>query len=178
MTTKQPTPALTAFDQILARATPRRTTVTLYLAGDLAGQIQDLERSLADVGTWSPSSMADADPRREIAEQIADLQGQLRCSAADFRLQALPDEEWSDLLAAHPGRHAEEGFNPVTLSPALVAACCVDPVMTEDEYRGLCQVINHGQREDLEAAAWRVNNDTAVPFSLAASALLGTTAER
>jgi hypothetical protein len=157
---------------IIAAAKPRTLSVTLYLAGDVASRIEGLEAQLADHSTWVADSMADVDPRRAIVDEIRDLQETIRDSAAEFTLQALPDAEWSALLLKHPARHGEEMFNPDTLFPALIPACCVEPVMSADDYDALGRVINKGQRDQLESAAWRVNTEaTTVPFSLAASAI-------
>lgn len=157
---------------MIAAARPRTLSVTLYLAGDVASRIEALEGQLSDHGAWVANSMASVDPRRAIVDEIRALQDEIRDSAAEFILQALTDAEWSALLLKHPGRHAEEAFNPDTLFPALIAACCIEPVMSVDDYDALSRVINKGQREQLEATAWRVNNEaTSVPFSLAASAI-------
>lgn len=155
---------------IIATAKPRTSTVVLYLAGDLAARIDSLQSQLASLGPWAPGSMADVDPSLAIVAELRELQDQVRDSAVEFTLQALTDTEWSALLLQHPARHAEELFNPDTLFPALIAACCVEPVMSLSDYEALGKVINKGQRESLEAAAWRVNNEaTTVPFSLGAS---------
>lgn len=158
--------------EITKLAKPRTETVTLYLAGDGASRIQQLEQHLADLADWKPGSMADADPRRAIAEQIRELQEEVRDSAAEFTFQALGAVAWSELLLRHPGRSSAEAYNPETLLPELVVEACVDPVMTPAEYDGLAEVINAGQRDQLEAAAWRANMEaTAVPFSLASYAI-------
>lgn len=157
--------------QIRAAARPRTVPVTLYLAGDLVARIDSLERELAQHSAWTPDSMAAVDPRRVIAQEILDLQNQVRDQGVEFVFQPLLDSEWSALLLAHPPRHAEEAWNSDTLLPELVARCCVDPVMTLEEYADLAEVLNQGQRDQLESAAWRANNEVAVPFSLAASAI-------
>lgn len=157
---------------IIEQAKPRTLTVTLYLAGDLASRIEALEAQLADHAAWVPESMAATDPRRAIVDEIRALQDQIRDSAAEFTFQAISDAEWSALLLKHPGRHSEEAWNSDTLVPALIPACCIDPAMSADDYEALSRVINKGQRDLLESAAWRVNNEApAVPFSLAASAI-------
>ncbi|MCG6499465.1 hypothetical protein [Kitasatospora sp. A2-31] len=176
MTAQRKTP--TAAD-ILAKVKPRTATVTLYLDGEAAGRIAQLEAQFADLADWQPESLADSDPRRAIAQEIAGLQDRIRDSAQDFVLRALPAKAWSDLLALHPGRHAQELYNPTTLPAALVPACLVEPAMTPEEYEQLAEVLNQGQRDELELAAWQVNNEAvSVPFSLAASAHRHSTGER
>ncbi|MFJ3793902.1 hypothetical protein [Kitasatospora sp. NPDC090091] len=169
----------TQIADVLARVKPREETITLYLDGAAAGRIAELEAQLADLADWQPDSLAAADPRRAIAKEIAAVQDQIRDSAQPFTFRALPAKAWSDLLAVHPGRHAQELYNPTTLPTALVSACAVEPAMTPEEYEQLAEVLNQAQRDELELAAWRVNNEaTSVPFSLAASALRHSTGER
>lgn len=169
--TKKTAPVRSIAD-IIAAAKPRESTVTLCLAGDVAGRIEDLERELAAVSDWQSTSMADADPRLALAGQIGELQDQMRGSEVVFRFRALGDKAYSDMVAAHPPRSAKELFNPETLFPQLIAACCFEPLMGVEEYGQLAEVLNAGQRRELENAAWAVNDEsTAVPFSLPASAI-------
>jgi hypothetical protein len=163
-------------EALLKQAKPRETVAAVYLDGATAAEIERLDRQLAEAsdGTWQASSMADAHPGREIAEKIAAAREKLKASEAEFRFRALPDREWSDLLAAHPPRDAEkEMFNPDTFPAALIAACAVDPAMTSDQVGRLFAVLNQGQRNQLFTAAYEVNTEgTSVPFSVSASAIL------
>jgi hypothetical protein len=163
-------------EALLKKAKPRETTVSVFLAGDVVADIERLERQLADVGAsaWSADSLASADPRKPIAEKIAAARERLKKSEAEFRFRALPDKDWSDLLAAHPPRDAEkEMFNPETFPRALIAACCVDPVMTPEQVDRLFGVLNQAQRNQVFDGAYEVNTEgTSIPFSVTASALL------
>jgi hypothetical protein len=98
----------------------------------------------------------------------------MKAAEVTFRFRALPDEEWSDLLAAHGPREGKaELFNPDTLPQVLIPKCCVDPVMTEPQYEQLKASLNSSQRNQLFNTAYDANvSATAVPFSLAASAIL------
>ena len=90
------------------------------------------------------------------------------------------DRAYSDLMAAHPADNDNEAFDSETFPRALVAASCVDPVMTEGDVTELFEVINEGEIKKLFDAAWEVHNAAdVIPFSLAASALLaGLTGEK
>ncbi|MGK4583485.1 hypothetical protein [Kitasatospora sp. HPMI-4] len=162
--------------EIAAAARLRETTVVLSFAGDLHGQIEDLQRQLAAASDWRGGSLADADPRPELAERIEALQREMAENEAEFTVRALPARAWSDLLAAHPPRPgAEERFNIETFPAAAIAACCIDPVMTGAEYAELAQVLTAAQEDELFDAVWRVNTQAAsVPFSLASSAILAS----
>lgn len=100
----------------------------------------------------------------------------MAANEAEFRFRALSARAYSDLLAAHPPREGvQETANAATLPGALVAASCVDPVMTAEEYAELAEVISHAQAEALFDAAWTVNTQqVSVPFSLASSAILAS----
>lgn len=164
-----------AFEKMLATATPREGRVRLCLAGALNAELEELEEELVACGPgWSPGSLADADPRVTLAERIEATRERMKASERVFRMRSLDDEAWSDLLAAHPARDGkQELFNAATLPRVLIAACCVDPVMTPEQYDRLAPVLNQGQRNQLFNTAWDCNTEaTAVPFSLSASAIL------
>lgn len=155
-------------EEITALATPRTETVPLYLDGSGASRIQRLEQEIAELAEWRPESLADVDPRRALVEQIREIQDEVRDSLVEFTFRGLGDEAWSQLLLRHPGRSTAEAYNPDTMLPELVVASCVEPVMTAEEYAGLGEVLNFGQRDQLEAAALRANVEApAIPFSVA-----------
>lgn len=160
---------------ILARAKPREHTVSICVAGDLAAEYDRLQAELAKVSAWQPQSMAEENPSTAIAERIADLTEQMRASEVDFTFRALGRKAWSDLVAQHPGKTAEDAWDDETLGLALVSECAVDPQMTPEEVDELFETLNVSQRQELLNAAWEVNGgSTAIPFSLAASAILAS----
>lgn len=161
--------------EILAKAKPREHTVRICLAGDVAAEVDRLEAQLAAVSEWKATSIADQHPGVEIAEQIAAARERMREAEVEFTFRALGAKAWSDLVAQHPGKTADEAWDAETLAPALVAASAVDPVMTSEQVDELFESLNNGQRDELIAAAWQVNGEaTSVPFSLAASAILAS----
>lgn len=162
-------------EALLKKAKPRETTVAVFLAGDVVAEIERLERQLAEAsdGPWKADSLAATDPTKAIAEKIAAARKRLKASEAEFRFRALPDDQWSDLLAAHPGKE-DQLFDPGTFPRALIAACCVDPVMTAEQVDRLFGVLNQAQRNEVFDGAYGVNTEgTSVPFSVTASAILG-----
>ncbi|HEY5834978.1 hypothetical protein [Streptomyces sp.] len=164
-------------EAILKQAKPRETTVPVYMAGDLVAEIERLERQLAEAGAgaWKADSLADTNPTRAIAEKIEAVREKLKKSEVEFRFRALPDDQWSDLLAAHPPKDSEQHlFNPDTFPRALIAACAVDPIMEVEQVDRLFGVLNQAQRNALFDGAYGVNTEgTSVPFSVSASAILG-----
>ncbi|MFI5769656.1 hypothetical protein ACIA74_14055 [Streptomyces sp. NPDC051658] len=159
---------------LLARAKPRERTVKIMLDGEAAGEIERLEAELLETAEdWQPTDLTEQHPGRVIAGQIAELREKARASEAAFRFRYIGDEAYSSLLAAHPSKDPEEGFDSVTFPRGLIAASCIEPVMSDDDVKDLFEVITQGQIKALFDAAWDVHNSSGlVPFSLAASALL------
>lgn len=161
---------------ILKRAKRREKIVHLCLAGDEVAEIEGLERQLTGLAdTWQPDSLAATDPREKIAKQIKAARERMRKAEVAFKFRAVGAKEWSDLLAAHPGKSREQIWDPETFPKALVGACCVDPEMLPTQVEELFEVLNEGQRNDLMNAAYEVNAEaTHVPFSVSASSILSS----
>ncbi|WP_263165395.1 hypothetical protein [Streptomyces sp. SCSIO ZS0520] len=159
---------------VLKRARPREQTVQVCMRGDLSGEAERLTEELARVSEeWEPSDLAEEHPARAIAAQIKAVREEARQAEVSFRLRYIGDRAYSDLLAAHPSKDENEAFNSDTFPRALIAACCVDPKMTEEQAGELFEVISQGEIKRLFDGAWEVHNGSGmVPFSLAASALL------
>ncbi|MGR3870987.1 hypothetical protein ACUXZZ_20635 [Streptomyces graminifolii] len=160
-------------EDILKAATPRERTVRVCIRGDLAGEAERIAAELAKVSEdWEPSDLTEVHPARELAAQLKAVREEAREAEAPFTLRYIGDKAYSDLLAAHPGND-NELFDSVTFPRGLIAASCVDPVMTDEQVIELFEVINEGEIKKLFDAAWDVHNSSdLIPFSLAASALL------
>jgi len=162
--------------ELVAAAKLREAVVSLCFAGDLQGRAEELQRQLAEASTdWAAGSLADVDPRAALAEELSAVRAELEENRAEFLIRALPSRQWSDLLARHPSKgDAGQLFDIETFPQAAIAACCVDPAMTADEYAELSQVLTGAQEAELFDAVWRVNTQTQVPFSLGSSAILAS----
>jgi hypothetical protein len=168
-------------EKLLAGAKPRETTVQVYMAGDVMAEIERLERQLADAGqeAWQTDSLAASSPTKAIAQKIEAARKRLKASETEFRFRALPDwsddpavKTWSGLLAEHPGKNDQELWNPDTFPRALIAACCLDPVMTPEQVDRLFAVLNQAQRHQVFDGAYEANTEgTSLPFSVSASVL-------
>jgi hypothetical protein len=163
-----------SIEDILARAKPREKTVLVCIRGDLAGEAERLQDELSRVSTdWEPADLTDVHPGRELAEQLKELREQVREAEEPFLLRYIGDKAYSDLMAAHPSKDDNEAFDSESFPRALVAASCVEPVMSEEQVAQLFEVINEGEIKKLFDAAWDVHNSSdMVPFSLLASGLL------
>lgn len=165
---------------VIKRAKLREHTVPVCLAGDAAAEVERLERELASLAdAWEPTSLGDKHPGEATAKKIAALRERMQKSVVGFELRALGDTAWSDLVAAHPSESKNEAWNPKTFPIALLAATCINPVMTIEQAQTLCEQLNEGQRADLHAGVWEVNQGaTSVPFSVSASAILHSIAAK
>lgn len=164
------TAAAPTFADVMAMAKPREATARICLAGDLAAEADRLEAELAALASYTPTSLADVDPRPPIESELAEVYDQMRAAEVTVRFRALGRQAYSDLVAAHPGRDDSELWNPDTFMPALIIACVVEPEMSAEQAEQLLDVLNDKQRGDLWRAAFRANNgEVKVPFSPAAS---------
>lgn len=176
--TNQKKPAERDIEAIISNARRREATVSLCLAGDLVGEYEALERQLTDPAALVGDSLAGS-PRVAIAHRMEELREEMAAHLVNFRFRGLAPLAWSDLLAAHPGGPGET-FDLATLGPAAVAACCIDPVMTTEQFERLAEGLTAGQQRELMDAVWNINTAAVqqVPFSLVASATVaGHTAE-
>lgn len=164
---------MASIEDILAEATPRERTVKVCIRGDLAGRAEQLQEELAQVSSdWEPEDLADVHPGRELAVQLKEVREQIKAAERPFTLRYIGDKAYSDLMAAHPAKDDSQAFDSETFPRALIAASCVDPVMTDEQVTQLFEVINEGEIKKLFDAAWDVHNSSEmVPFSLLASAL-------
>ncbi len=165
------------FHEVMAVAKPREATVRLCLDQSLNSEHERLEEAL-DAARKGPDTTSMSEPVKgyAIAQQITELEARSEAAKVTFVLRALGHKAWSDLLAAHPPEDPEVStFNLLTFPPALIAACSLDPIMSEEQVSTeLFEVLNWGQRNLLFNTAFAANTGVDVPFSLAASATLQT----
>jgi hypothetical protein len=152
--------------EVLKRAKPPERFVDVCLDAGLAAQHADLQGQLEDPAT----AVAGDERRRELAEQIHELEGRMRADTVRFHLRGMSAYQRDEWLEAHPPREGkQEGWNPVTGEAALVAACCVDPKMTTEQAAELRQTLG-GDWDRLTRAAWEASTEgSSVPFSFLAS---------
>jgi hypothetical protein len=153
---------------ILARAVPRERTVAVCLAGDLAGEADRLQGELESFADgWQAASMGDVDPRAAIVQRIQAVREEMRARSVEFQFRALGHIAYSGLIAAHPAVvESAEPYDPASFLPALLASCCIDPVMTAQQAVQLLDMLNDGQARELFAAALAVNEEPSpLPFS-------------
>lgn len=170
-------------DDIIAGAKLPETTVTICLRGDLQAEFEDLERQLAAAREADTAdSLTAGGQARKVAQQIEALRKQMREHEVTVRFRARSQREYSDLLADHPPRKDRKDLddefdvNWDTFPTALIAACAIEPKITEAQAERLRDAITHQQWDELFAGAYSVNRSKiSVPKSVAASAILAAT---
>jgi hypothetical protein len=156
--------------EVLKRAKPPERFVDVCLNANLKAEHADLDRQMQDVAAAIEAGDGDEDRRRTLADQLHDLEGQMRADTVRFHIRGMSAYQRDEWLDAHPRRDGkQEGFNPVTGEPALVAVCCVDPAMTVEQATDLRRTLA-GDWDRLIAAAWEASTEgSSIPFSLLAS---------
>lgn len=165
-------------DIISAASLPERE-VDICVDGSLAAEHERLDKAIK-IASEQPASMGEKSERMVLAEQITDLEEQMKEHVYTFRFRGLPSRQYSDLVVAHaPRKGHDEVWNIETFPPALIAACAVEPPMTVQRADELLNTLNVGQANILFEAALAVNTGKFdVPFSAAAYATLRVTAAK
>ena len=86
----------------------------------------------------------------------------MESSTIRFTMRALPRRQWTNLVKNHPPRkdHREDrqvGFNEETLYEALVRACIVEPVPSDEEWAQIDEVLTEGEWIRLVQTAQTLN---------------------
>lgn len=162
------------FEEIKAKASPSETTVTLVLGGEYLERIRQLEAQIRDAPP--PASLAERNPVTVLAEQIAELQEQMRESQVDFHLRSMPGRQWDRFKFYEPRRNKDEDDDTFAgrffdWMCRLVSLTCVDPKMSPEQVAELVDLMPGSSWDLLSESAWGLNSGkVSVPFSAAAFA--------
>ena len=156
--------------------------VKVCLRGDLAAEYEQYERQLAELPA---NTKLGGDPERaRIQAEMDRLRTEMAEGTVEFRLEALSDARFQELVDEHPprrdgddvnARDAEAGYNRATFFDALIRASTVsvDGDTLDDEDWGILlgeDGISAGQKVALSTEASRINGQGVdVPFSRAGS---------
>lgn len=173
------------FDDLIGKARLPEGSVPVCLRGDLAARHEQLERDLAAAqDADNADSLAAGGQARKIAQEIEQLQDEMREHTHDFVFRGLPSRQYRDLVEQHPPRKdnatdAVFGADMSTFPVALIAKCCIDPVMTVEQVEQLADVTTEGAQMDMFMCAAGLNrNRVDVPKSVLASEILASTAPK
>ncbi|MFJ9988565.1 hypothetical protein ACIQUD_31910 [Streptomyces globisporus] len=171
MTTRKPAPPAEAvaadahWQAKLAKLRARtRPTVTLTICDDedlkkAAATARFLEQQAKEAAEKNPGDKASQAAAKAASEHLASAQAALDEASVELRFQALPRNDFRELLAAHPPteEQADKGYdhNPDTMAPVLIAAASLDP-LTEEDATDFLADWSQAEGERLYAAALRV----------------------
>lgn len=156
---------MTDINDLIDEARLPRASVAVCLRGDLRARWDELHTQF-NAAPAVGGSLADPSPRRALAAQLEELRAELTANEVTFTFEALPGPEFSRLLAAHPGKGADT-VDLDTFTPALMAACCIDPKMDAEQAGRLLGKLSAAAGDRLSEAAWAVNRKAVdVPFDV------------
>ena len=143
---------------------------------DLLERHKEAERRLVESGQSSGSLAGEA---AELAQRVRDLEDEIDASTRTIKFRALSRRRWRTLLAEHhPLKvHKADGldFNPETFPVAAIAACAVEPSLTQEQAERLADALPLGEFEKLWQSVLSVNlGVTDTPKSVLATAILRT----
>ena len=151
---------------LAGRTRPARTAV-IYMDGAAASEAQQLReqyaakveqiaggQTLADGATGLP----------ELQAAIADADERAEATAVTFKFEALSRLALDELINAHPPEDGRGNFDIETFPPALIAASCVEPELTEEDVLHLWGELSDGETAALWNAAWSVQEFGLDPF--------------
>jgi hypothetical protein len=175
-----------SIEDILAGAELPEDSVQLCLKGSLRRRYEDLERDLQTASTVA-ASLGEIAPSKVIGDEMLRVAEEMKPWIRTFTLRAIDPQTWRKflrLMPKHPGDDATDDaldahddlFHPWACR--LVALTCVDPAMTAEQAAELHPKLSGGQWRELTNRAYAVNGETQeVPFSAAASEMIGNTAQ-
>lgn len=175
---------------LLGEDTRPEKVVPICLRGHLQAEWDRLKAQYdAGPGEDDQAMLTDRAAKRRVAEQMANVEAEMRAGTVEFRLRALPRRRtpgmpaeqpvWQELVAKHPPRKDEQGkvdqrdaaagVNTETLFEELVRASVVEPELSEEQWEQLDGKLTDAQWQHLFMAAWQLNrSEVDVPFSRAA----------
>jgi hypothetical protein len=168
---------------ILRSARLPETTVPVCVRGDLAAEVEALDKRLAGLNGQADRLVGNPEAR-QFAEQIEALRAEMVDSTVVLRLRALSHRDYAKLEAAHKPRTGEDGdqrtgFNMETFPEALIRACVVDPELDDDTWDTLVDALTFQQWDNLFTEAYMLNRrEVSVPFSVTASRILQPSGEK
>lgn len=148
-------------------------SVSVCLDGDLWARYDELTAQLDAIRSQpSAPKLGDQPAGREVAEQIAAVEQQMRDAQVTIEFRGISSFQLAEIQARFPAKDGR-GWDIHAGAAALIAACAVEPT-TEEEARELLEELSHAVNDRLFSAAWEATTgSTSVPFSARASALIG-----
>lgn len=165
-----------SFEELISKKKAVTTTVAIPLDPGLAEELHKAKEARDDAARTASIRDKDTDAQARLwqaEERVSQIEQKLRDddAVAYFKLRSIGRAAFDALVTAHQptsaqrakakslGFSGEMAWNHETFPPALVAACLVEPEMTEDQARLLWQseAWNAAETQALFDAALEVN---------------------
>jgi hypothetical protein len=176
---------------IIAGARRPERIVEIPMRGDLQAEMGQLEERLIELEAAKAkpgASLSGSPEAAPIAARIEELRAEMRESVVEFRVRALPkvrgrgsvrkEPTWDELKDANPPRDdnaddKQQGVNLDEFHEQLLRLSIVDPVLDDEDWAALLDVLTDGTYSLLVNQCYAVNRrDIDVPFSSAALQIL------
>jgi hypothetical protein len=135
-----------SIEDILKLANPRTEVARVCIDGRLLGRHKDLTARL----TAAPDGSAEA---AELRQQVAETEAAIAERRVPFTFAGIPYARRLDIERRFPRDDDRPGWDVVKGAHALIAACAVDPPMTEDQAGKLLEALSEGAADELFSAA-------------------------
>ena len=161
---------MTTFADINARRTRRRRTAWVVLDQAVYDQAAELSRRIEHEATLDEALNREPVAPR-LRRELEEMQHTADQDAVPFVFEEIPRREFQQMIDAHPSKKKEERWSQETFPPALLAAACVDPPLTEADAATIWNDWGQAVAWELFAAAFAVQEDPSrVPFTVNGSA--------
>lgn len=169
---------MSAIDNLIATAVARTSQVRVCARGDLADRHVE---TAAELQRWleveGDDALAEDSNVRHLKDQLLAIEEEMETSSVTIRVATIPAYRWANLIRLHaPTREQRaQGFDndPDTFPTAAVAACAVEPKISEDQARQLRDTLHQAEWNKLWIAVLLLNTEeTPTPKLGAATAAL------
>ena len=153
------------------KATRPTASVTVPLDQAAADEIHRLEDELAEIAVDAkPGRMGAKSPLKAKAQEIEAARERMKASEVTFRFDPLTFEQRDQIRQDMGGRDDPDEVN----LRALAAMCSEPKDATWEDFRDLRGTLGVRLFDEIDSAAGRASGEMSVPFSHAASVILGT----
>lgn len=145
-------------------------SVQVCLRGDLAAEHDELERRLTNARAGDRAREQRGTSRRmgekseavTLAEQLLSLRDEMADAMLDIRVRALPRVEWQRHVRENPPKPDDEkdsamGVDFDALMAVVTPRCIIDPVLDDEDWEQLNNVLSSADYDRILGAVWEVN---------------------
>ncbi len=161
-----PVQFLTVEDVLAAARLPERTA-SICLRSDLTAEHDVVLGELGTLVTASGEVIGDdaeagmdahsnASRARELADRLQQLKAEMRSSMWHVRFRAMPSDDWSAFKKQHMPKG--QGADMTDFRTKIIAACAIEPPITEDQVKELRKKLGSAQIVSLSDTAFDACN--------------------